>query len=156
MAGFKRGIHWSDEAEFKFVKTKKEILYNLLTGLKNYNFEIYCLILRKDKEIEVEKSTSVYNYMLAKLIDGIRHSDLWLMVDGAFGKEHRQKVRTYLRATLKHPIKNFKYGNSKSYNGLQLADVIAGIIHRHYSEKKDSEDLFGLIRDKIRLLDELK
>ncbi|MBQ6127325.1 DUF3800 domain-containing protein [Candidatus Saccharibacteria bacterium] len=156
MDGFKRGINWSSDAEFKFVKTRKQVLRDLLLGVSKYNFEIYCLILRKDRTFQIDNSASVYNYMLARLLNLIKQKDLRVLVDGSFGQEHQRKIRTFLRTALKYPLRNFKYGNSKSYNGLQLADIISGIIHRRYSEKRDDLNLFQLIKDKIKLVDEIK
>ena len=156
MSDFKRSLHWSEDAEFKFVKTKKDILQQMLIGLLQYDFEVYCLVMRKSKILKIEGGCSIYDYMLAQLINKIHHPNLCLLVDGKYGRKHQQKIRTYLRSVLKTPLCNFKYGNSKSYNGLQLADIIVGIIHRFCTGKKDYDILFSLIERKIKVMEELK
>ena len=72
-----------------------------------------------------------------------------MTVDGEAGRRYRKETLTYIRRGLGgRRIKKYRYVNSRSSNGLQLADLAAGAMHRYYAGR-GGDDFLRAIREKI-------
>ena len=154
MDGYKKALGWSDDAEFKFSKTKKQIIIDFLSQITKYNFEVYAVVFNKKSKIDKDKM-SLYNRILAKLLLEIGIDDANIVIDGNVGRNYRNKTRAYIRNISRKGFKKFGYGNSKSFNGIQLADLMVGSIHKRYSNKIGSQIFYELIKSKVKFIQEL-
>lgn len=146
----KRKMNWNDTFEFKFSKTKKDIIMRLLERCCEIDFEIYALIF--EKKAKTEKGQTTYNRLLCELVKEINMQDLEIIIDGKTSRINRNKTAAFLRKQLSLNGNKIRYGNSKSYDGLQLADLVAGAIHRFYAGKKGGETFLSLIKSKIKMI----
>ena len=146
----KQQMNWGADFEFKFSKTNKNIIIKLLKSLSNINFEIYALIFDK-KDISTNGQT-IYNRLLCDLIKEMRIENADILVDGKTSRRNKNSVASFFRKELSKNGNKLRYGNSKSYDGLQLADLIAGTIHRFYAGKKGGIDFMSIIKNKIKLI----
>lgn len=146
----KQQMNWDADFEFKFSKTNKNIIIKLLKSLSNINFEIYALIFDK-KDISTNGQT-IYNRLLCDLIKEMRIENADILVDGKTSRRNKNSVASFFRKELSKNGNKLRYGNSKSYDGLQLADLIAGTIHRFYAGKKGGIDFMSIIKNKIKLI----
>ncbi len=156
----KRSLGWKDRDEFKFSRTRKEVIKELLRTLAPYNYKIYCVVqnknkLRKDQPSETRYT--LYNYVLAELLKLLPSGDIRICIDGDAGKKYRKSTITFLRKQLGRALRitNLKFADSRSVEGLQLADIVAGSINRSYSNHIDKNAYIGLISDKIVEIKEL-
>lgn len=146
----KQQMNWDADFEFKFSKTNKNIIIKLLKSLSDINFEIYALIFDK-KDISTNGQT-IYNRLLCDLIKEMRIENADILVDGKTSRRNKNSVASFFRKELSKNGNKLRYGNSKSYDGLQLADLIAGTIHRFYAGKKGGIDFMSIIKNKIKLI----
>ncbi len=136
--------------EFKFSKTNKRVVMSLLEGLFNVDFEVYALIF--DKKVIQTNGQTIYNRLLCDLIKEMKIKNADILVDGKTSRRNRNNIASFFRKELSDTGNRLRYGNSKSFDGLQLADLIAGTIHRFYSGKKGGIDFMTVIKTKIKLI----
>lgn len=146
----RRQMNLDRDFEFKFSKTNKKIIIKLLKGLSDIDFEVYALIF--DKKVIQTNGQTVYNRLLCDLIKEMKIKDADILVDGKTSRRNRNSVASFFRKELLGTGNRLRYGNSKSFDGLQLADLIAGTIHRFCSEKKGGVDFMMIIKNKIKLI----
>jgi len=60
------------------------------------------------------------------------------MIDGSGSREFKHQFQSYLKRKVGSLIKKVKIQSFHSNNLIQLADMIAGSIHRSYGQKGDS------------------
>lgn len=150
IAELKKRIKWPSEAEFKFSKTRKDIINDTLDILSEANLDIYVLIYDKKTDKTAVSGKSVYNELLLKLIKSIDERKVDIIVDGGFGRKYQRKMKTYIRKNVDNKeIANFRYADSVSEIFLQLADLAAGATSRHL-RKEDA--FYNKIKHKIILV----
>lgn len=67
-------------------------------------------------------------------------SNAIVVIDGNGSKDFRFRLQDYLKHKVgSGVIKKIKIQDSKQNNLLQLADMVAGAVHRCYSDKTDKE-----------------
>ena len=146
----KRAMHCADDFDFKFSKTKKKIIFDLFERLKDINFEVYAIVFEKKEFLNT--SRTIYDTLLCELIKEMKVKDAEIIIDGKTSRSNRNKTAAFLRKSLAYNGNKVRYGNSKSYDGLQLADLVAGAIHRFYAGKKAGGEFMNSIKGKIRML----
>jgi hypothetical protein len=153
MKDFKRTAGLTDQYEFKFSKTRKDIVKNLIQQLTQYNFKIYGVILDKEnsKLPNANSRYSLYNSVLVELLRSIDVASAKICIDGEVGKKYKKNTTSFLRHELNDSmhITNIRYADSQKVDELQLADIVAGAINRSLSNKKDAKDYLKLLKDKI-------
>ncbi|MBR3256759.1 DUF3800 domain-containing protein [Candidatus Saccharibacteria bacterium] len=156
ISDFRRSLGWRENAEFKFRKTNKRIIKQLLEIISRYNFQIYAVYVDKtgyktifplfDKE-------KLYNWTIKELLKIIPLSDASIKIDGRSTKEHKRRVSSYLRHeinTKTRKIKEIKTEDSVKDNLIQLADLIAGSINRSMQpEKTDAKTYLKILNKKV-------
>ena len=159
---YKRTPGWHDRDEFKFSRTRKEVLKELLKLLQPYDYKVYGVVLDKSKRqniSEISDRYSLYNYVLVELLKILTTvSGAKVYIDGDVGKKYKKNTLTFLRKHLGDQyvrIMSLKFVDSKTNEELQLADVVVGSINRSYSDHKDKKDYIRLIKDKIVEIREL-
>jgi len=159
---FRRRLGWVDLHEFKFSKTEKSILIELINFVKHFDFKAYAVVLDK-KNIDpgsiIKSKMSVYNHTIKELLVQVCKNNQIVVIDGKATKSHAEKIRTYLRQSLKeNGIDNtsIRFVDSRKDSIIQLADIIAGAIARSYKDKTDAKRYLTLLEDKIIQIDEIR
>ena len=157
---YRKALGWKYNHEFKFTKTPKRIVVEMLRYAKRYNFKIYAVYIRKKDFREITPSIvplfdkeKLYNWMIKEVLRDIPLENAKITIDGRSSKQHQRNTITYLR----HEINSnnskkldFKFDDSVTTDLLQLADLIAGSINRSLQlDKTDSRDYITIFKDKI-------
>jgi len=145
--------------EFKFNKCRKDFRCKFLSTVADSKFRARVIIMRKDriygKELRSSKE-SFYNYAIKMVLKyhGGTISNAKIRLDGHGDRQFRRALSSYLRRELNRPdkkiFKNLKFVDSHRDVLIQLADMVAGAIHRSYYADKNDKDLYrGIIEQRI-------
>lgn len=152
----KRELKFSDRAEFRFFKTRKEIRTKFFNSIKKHAFRVRCLIVDKSilrsQELRNNKN-SFYAYFIKEVLKNNNETilDAKIRIDGGGNRIFRRNFLTYLRHELnsrdKKIMKNCKMVDSKKDVLIQLADMVAGSINRaENGTKEDACDCKNIIK----------
>ena len=162
MEGFRAGLGWNELHELKFNMTKKSIIINFLEFIKQFEFKAYAAVLDKSKikSIQLFPSNEIlYNYVIKELLLNLDLKEPSIVIDGVSHKKHAERVRTYLRKSLReYGVKNCKisFVDSRKDALIQLADIIAGSVARSYDEKKPNrKEFYKIIKKRIKAIYEI-
>ena len=150
----RRELFKRDDVEFKFHKSKKEIRIKFLERVKKYNFRIRCLVVNKNvlySPLLRSDRNSFYSYIIKTMLkysnDTILNAKI--RIDGGGDRTFRRSFITYLRKELngneRNVLQNCKLIDSKTDVLIQLADMIAGSIHRSHQDDKDDSKIYKKI-----------
>jgi hypothetical protein len=159
---FRRRLGWTDLHEFKFNKTNKEILVELIDFIKGFDFKAYAVVLDKKSTDSSRVHTgniSIYNCAIKELLLQISKNDQIVVIDGKATKSHAGKIRAYLRQHLKEKgveKSSIRFVDSRKDSLVQLADIVAGAIARSYKDKTDAKRYLDLLKNKIIKIEEIK
>lgn len=158
---FRRDLGWSQEREFKFNKTKKSLVKELLQIVANCKFSVRAICIDKSLVRSHElrnKQDSFYNYAIKEVLsksDKLTSASIHL--DGHSGREYKKSAITYLRREVNaksRKIKKVKFVDSKTDNLIQLADLVAGSILRSTQlNKSDKNEYLKILNDSGRIDD---
>jgi len=153
----KRKIGFSDNTEFRFFKTRKDIRVKFLEAVKPFNFKVRCLVVDKSiirsQELRNNKD-SFYAYFIKEVLQYSSGSviNAKIRIDGSGDRIFRKNFFTYLRRELnnqeKSIMKNCKMVDSKSNVLIQIADMIAGSINRSCNPDKKDKNVYKKIIQK--------
>jgi hypothetical protein len=159
---FRANLGWNEKHEFKFSATEKEIITNLLNFIRNFEFSAYAVVVDKSKikTANLPKDEApLYYIVLKELLAKVAQNGQKIIIDGKTSKKYSQKVRAYLRQSLR--AKNItgcdiKFVDSRNDSLVQVADIVAGAVARSYQMgKPDAKKYAKLLKDKIVKIDEL-
>lgn len=159
---YRKSLGWRENCEFKFAKDRKIVITNLLHLVSQYDFQIYAAYV--DKTIfqyasPIVDKEKLYNWTIKELLSIIPLTDAKIEIDGRSSKQNMYRTATYLRREInsdKSKKLTIKFENSDSDNLIQLADVIAGSIHRYINaDKTDYATYMRIIKRKIAQLKRL-
>lgn len=155
MAEFKLLKKWGPRVEFKFQKTNKDIIRDLLKLLQGYNFKVYAIYIDKanfrDNYPQIKQS-EIYNWVIKELLKLIPLDGASVKIDGRSTRQHMLRTATYLRRELVLGGKGtkIKFEDSVNNNLIQLTDLVAGAINRSMQrDKTDAGRYIKIIDDKI-------
>ena len=147
----RRELFKRDDIEFKFNKSRKQIRVKFLEKIKKHKFRIRCLVVDKkilySPELKGDKN-SFYSYIIKTML---KHSNETILnakirIDGSGDRIFRKNFISYLRRELngkdRKIVQNCKLVDSKSDSLIQMADMIAGSIHRSYQKNKDDSAIY--------------
>jgi len=159
---YRKQLGWHELDEFKFSKTNKKIIIDLISKINSINYKAYVVVLDKT-EIDIDtipkEKVSIYNYVLKELLLKVAKSNQNITIDGKHGKKHDTQVRVYLRNQLReNGIMNtsIKFVDSRKDSLIQLADIVVGSVARSYKNKEDSKKYIELLKDKIIKIDNIR
>lgn len=159
---FRRDLGWSQEREFKFNKTKKSIIKELLEIVASCNFSIRAICVDKSlvRSDELKnKQDSFYNYAIKEVLSKSNKLALASVhLDGHSGREYKKSAITYLRREVNaksRKIKKVKFVDSKTDNLVQLADLVAGSILRSTQQDKSDKNAYLDILTKNGRIDDV-
>ncbi|MCA9350745.1 DUF3800 domain-containing protein [Candidatus Saccharibacteria bacterium] len=154
---FRREIGWADEREFKFNKTKKSIVLQLLQKVSQSKFRVRAICIDKSliRSHELKsKQDSFYNYAIKEVLS--KTTDLNaanIRLDGHSGRNYKKSATAYFRREINsssQKIAKVRFVDSKTNNLIQLADLTAGAILRStQTGKTDSLDYLKILEKRI-------
>ncbi len=147
----RRSLKFSDNVEFKFNGSRKEVRAEFLKTVSVFKFKVRSLVVDKNKirspELKTNKE-SFYSYMIKMLLKYSHRSivDARIKIDGSGDRIFRRSFLTYLRQHLNSHqcriMQNCRLINSKSSVLIQMADMIAGSIRRFYDKSKTDREVY--------------
>jgi hypothetical protein len=150
----RRDLGFSDNEEFKFNKSRKEVRLRFLGVVRPFNFKIRAIVfdkrvIRSDKLIR--DRNSFYSYAIKLLLKNSNDSilDASIRLDGSGDRTFKRSFVSYLRKNLnsnnKKILNNFKFVDSKESVLIQLVDMVAGSIRRSYEDKGREKGIYKSI-----------
>ena len=153
---FRISLGWSENAEFKFRKTNKLIIRQLLNLVSKTSFEVYSVYVGKSKYrsiMPLMNKKKFYDWMIEELINVIPFNEAKIMINGAADKKTRLRTASYIRHKVNvegRRIKALKIVDSRRDNLIQLADLLSGTLGRSLkSDKTDAKEYIEIVRNKI-------
>lgn len=153
---YRRTLGWRDDYEFKFAKIRKDIIVDLLKMVVNYDFQFYAVHINKSafrRTSSIIDKEKFYNWTIKELLNIMPLVNAKIEIDGRSSKQNMHRTVTYLRReTNKGGSKKLaiKFEDSVDDNLIQLADIIAGSIHRFINATKtDYASYIKMIECKI-------
>lgn len=154
---YRRSLGWADYREFKFNKTSKKYVKELLDLLANSKFRVRAICIDKSivRSAELKnKKNSFYNYAIKEVLsktDTLQSADIRL--DGHSGREYKKSAITYLRREVNansSKVGRVRFVDSGTNVLIQLADLVAGSILRSTQlNKSDHADYLKIINERI-------
>lgn len=153
----RRSLGFSDNVEFKFNKSKKEVRIKFLETVKVFDFKIRNIVFEKklltSEELRNNKN-SFYSYAIKSLLkhsnDSILNASIKL--DGSGDRIFKKSFISYLRKNLnntdKKVVESLKFVDSKENVLVQLADMIVGSVRRSYDIVKNDREVYKKIINK--------
>lgn len=146
--------------EIKFNNLKKSDKLDFLEIIKTCKFRVRAIVVSKEKVYSTNLRTDTkiyYNFFLRQVLEhnNATIKDAKLRLDGFGERKFKKAMGSYLRQSLNGRIRNkvmnnLKFVDSKNSVLIQLADMVAGSIHRSYQEEKyDSKIYKEVIKKRI-------
>lgn len=139
----KRELKFSDDVEFKFCNSRKEVRERFLTVISSSNFRVRSLIVDKEKIYSEELKNnrkSFYGYFIKTALEHSSKTikNARIKIDGSGDRIFRKSFLSYLKRELtdKKIMNNCKLMDSKKNVLIQMVDMVAGATRRS-CEKKD-------------------
>ena len=144
--------------EFKFGQLSKDKRIAFFTKLLPYEFYYYAVVINKDPQKLFGKGfrfkDSFYKFTCKLVFSNAKDClrDAIVVIDGSGSRMFKLQLSNYIRKeTEPGVLKNLKIQESHRNNLLQLADMVAGAVHRSLKTKNDS----GIYREIIRVKEKL-
>lgn len=145
------GLH--PRFEFRFSHCSRDLRFRFLETVAHFDF-FYCGVVidkaRLTKE-EFSGTGSFYQYASKLLFEGAKTllSDATVVIDGSGSRASRMRLERYLKRLTNDPqqrsMRKVKTQDSSRNNLLQLADMIAGAVHRGFSSRADAKLYQGIV-----------
>lgn len=151
MRKFRRQLGWTDDHEYKFHKTKKDYIKQVLHLVAQYDFSIYAVVINKAKFNTMPKG--LYNDSISELLKIIPLKNASIKIDGHKGTNYTKRAISQVRKNAsvgKGKIADIKFANSKENVLIQLADLVASSIFRStQTNKTDHDDYVAILKKHI-------
>ena len=158
---YKRSLGWEKSVEFKFQKTNKQIIAEVLRLSLKYEYEVYAIYIDKNlaKPRPHSKSNRLYNWLLIELLKKMPINDAKLRIDGRNTKQYMRQTASMIRKELNYKQKilnNIKFVDSRMVTLIQLADLVSGSTNRSLQlDKTDNYKYLNLIRQKVKFIEKV-
>ena len=157
---YRKSLGWKYNHEFKFTKSPKDVVSEMLHKVSKYNFKVYAVYIEKSDFREITPAMisffdkeKLYNWTIKELLREIPLEVAKVTIDGRSTKQHKKDTATYLRREINNDNTKkleFKFDDSVKTDLLQLADLIAGSINRSLQlDKTDSKKYLSIFKNKI-------
>lgn len=143
LALLKRELKLPADYEFKFSKMRREQREIFLQSIMPYSFFYFGIVINKDPEklygTGFHVKESFYKYACGLVFENAKPylQDAIVVIDGSGSREFKRQLQSYLKRKVGGLIRKVKIQSSHSNNLIQLADMIAGSVHRSFSHKGD-------------------
>lgn len=138
--------------EFKFSKLRREHREAFLKAVMPYSFFYFGIVINKDPKAlwgeGFKVKESFYKYACRLVFENAKPylRNAIVVIDGSGSREFKQQFQAYLKQKIGSFIKKIKIQSSHSNNLIQLADMVAGSIHRSMKQKEDKNVYRNLIK----------
>jgi len=145
-------LHLPVTYEFKFNKMRKDTRMAFLRAVSPYDFFYFGIVINKDPKKLTGTGFSVkesfYKYACSLVFSHAKPNlkNAIVVIDGSGSRAFKRELQSYLKRKVGDPIKKVKIQSSHSNNLIQLADVVAGSLHRSYTQKDDRNDYRPLLK----------
>jgi len=142
----KRELKLPPDFEFKFNKLRKEQRIKFFEAALPYSFFYFGIVINKDQDklygdgFKIKES--FYKYACSLVFENAKPylKEASIIIDGSGSRQFKKEFKTYLRRKVGSSIiKKVKIQSSNSNNLIQLADMIAGAVHRNFTNKSDKD-----------------
>ncbi|MEK7171737.1 MAG: DUF3800 domain-containing protein [Patescibacteria group bacterium] len=155
----RRYLGFPDNLEFKFFKSSKDVREKFLRKVCNFKFRVRAIVIQKSlirsQELRNSKN-SFYGYAIKSVLkhNGGTIQNAKIKIDGSGDRVFRKSFLGYLRRQLnsdeKQIMKSCRLVDSHGNVLIQLADMIAGSIHRSHNVLKDDAKFYkSIIKKRI-------
>lgn len=141
--------------EFKFNKCRGDLRVRFLEAMVPYEFFYYAIVVNKDPSKlwgeGFKYKESFYKYASGLVFQNAKGflSDATVILDGSGSKDFRKQLERYLKRRINDPGQRFlrkvNIQDSQKNNCLQLADLVAGAVHRSFGTKGDAQRYRAII-----------
>jgi len=145
----RREMRLNSGFEFHFNKCRKEFRTQFLRAAAPYQFFYYGIVINKDLDKlwgeGFQHTGSFYKYTCSLVFENAKAflSNATVIIDGSGSKDFQKQLERYFKRRINVPEQRFihkvKIQDSSRNNLLQLADMVAGAIHRSFSTKGDAQ-----------------
>ena len=149
----RKELHVSEHFEFKFSKCRSDLRKAFLQSVAPCDFFYYGIVIDKSglTGAGFKVKESFYKYVIQLLFLNAReHLDEAVVhIDASGEREFRRQLDAYIKRrinTEKSHVRHVRFLNSANSNLIQLADMVAGAIHRSQTSKPDAQEYISLIR----------
>jgi hypothetical protein len=150
-----RELRLDPQFEFRFNKCHRSFREQFLKAVAPYQFFYYGIVINKDPNKlwgdGFKNKDSFYKYACNLVFQNAKTflDKAVVIIDGSGSKDFRKQLERYFKNRINTPeqrfIKKVKVENSAKNNLLQLADMVAGAIHRSFGSKNDAQSYRPLI-----------
>lgn len=155
----RRDLGFPDNVEFKFFKSSRDKREKFLRRVCDFKFRVRAIVIQKSlirsQELRNSKN-SFYSYAIRSVLkhNGGTIKNAKIKIDGSGDRVFRKSFLGYLRRQLnseeKQIMKSCKLVDSHGNVLIQLADMIAGSIHRSHNVAKSDAKLYkSIIKKRI-------
>ena len=129
------------KTEFKFSKCRDNVRDVFCQTVAAFDFVIRAIVVDKQyvySDALRENKELFYNYFVRMMMqhDGDLLRDAIVKIDESGDRRFKREMQTYLRRHLREKIKKVRMVDSKNNNLVQLADMVAGAIHRSFRDDR--------------------
>lgn len=148
----RKELRLPDGYEFKFQKMRRAHRETFLQAVLPYSFFYFGIIINKDpKKLFGEGfllKESFYKYACSLVFENAKPhlKNATVVIDGSGSREFKRQLQYYLKRKTDGVIRKVKVQSSHSNNLIQLADMVAGSVHRSLSKKGDREAYRPIIK----------
>jgi hypothetical protein len=137
--------------EFKFSQLNIEKRTGFFEAMIPYSFFYFAVIIDKDTHQQFKQRENFYKYSCSLVFENAKPylKNAIIVIDGNGSKDFRLRLQDYLKRKVgSGVIKKIKIQDSKQNNLLQLADMVAGAVHRSFTDKTDKNTYKKLLATK--------
>lgn len=145
IAILRKELRMDEGQEFKFNKMRREQREIFFKSVLPFPFFYFGIVINKDPQKLYGEGFNVresfYKYACGLVFTNAKPylKDATVVIDGSGSREFKRELQSYLRRKTGGLIRKLKIQSSHSNNLLQLADMIAGAVHRSFGQKGDKD-----------------
>jgi hypothetical protein len=150
----KRELKKSERFEFKFNKGNREVRAAFLNTIRLCSFRIRAIVFSKTTIYSTylrDNKERFYNFALRQVLEHNNKTiqNAKIRLDGRGEVAFRRQLTTYLKRSLnsrtKRVMTNLRFRDSKKDVLIQMADMVAGSIRRHYERSTQDWNVYRRI-----------
>lgn len=141
----RKELHLPKFFEFKFNKLRREQREAFLKAVLPYSFFYFVVVINKDPQklygVGFNVKESFYKYTCGLVFENAKPylKEATVIIDGSGSREFKRQFQLYLKRRVGSLIRKVKIQSSHSNNLIQLADMVAGAVHRSFGRKGDRD-----------------
>lgn len=153
---YKQELGWKETREFKFNKTHKKYIKELLRRVAHCPFRVRAILIDKSHIYSRElmnKHDSFYNFAIKEVLAKSMLKEADIRLDGHSGREYKRSAATYFRRELNKSsrrVAKVRFVDSNTNVLIQLADLVAGSILRTTQlDKTDCGEYAAIMHERV-------